>query len=84
MMMPEHPHNYWLLKKATWNGDIWVKTDVVGIINFSGPQYPGIIEIGSLIGLHHSDWAWDVITKVEYETYQAFGFKEYDLRPTTL
>jgi len=83
-MMPEHPHNYWLLKKAKWDGFVWIKTDVLGIIEFTGSQYPGIIGIGSLLGMHDDNWAWDVISKAEYETYQAFGFKEYDLRPTTL
>lgn len=65
---------FWLIKT---NGD----HEVIGIAKLSWP-YPSIKDgvfrvIAEDIG--HSEWWLDEITRTEFETYQAFGFKEYKI-----
>jgi len=65
---------YWIIRNIE-------EEEVIGIISF---RYTGRISTQQLVSLDHklglraSQWNWDIISESEFETYKAFGIKEYE------
>ena len=69
---------YWTIRTLVDDNEI-VGDEVIGIVKVSWP-YPSIKQgILRILDeqLGHEKWWLDSITKVEFETYQAFDIKEY-------
>ena len=68
---------YWLVKLTDPKGE----GEAIGIFSFTEDEILSITfaKLSHVFGLRHNEWTWIVISKVEFETYQAFGFKEYSI-----
>lgn len=64
---------YWLVKLTDPKGE----GEAIGIFSFTEDDDISFAKLAHAFGLRHNEWTWIVISKVEFETYQAFGFKEY-------
>lgn len=68
-------YKYWVIRNIE-------EEEVIGIVSFI---YTGRVSTLHLLTLDHkldltaSQWNWDIISKSEFETYKAFGIKEYEV-----
>lgn len=70
---------YWLLKRVINYKEYYEKEgDVLGIVSFPNNTFV-CDKIDNALGLNRPKWCWVGISQAEFETYQAFGFKEYIL-----
>ena len=60
--------------------------EVIGIITFDYKTIDydtALNEIDKILGMNFTVWDWKTVTKAEYGTYRAFGFKEYTIGEKT-
>jgi len=65
---------HWLLREVATDEIIGITTFVYNL-NFDKM----FEKIDDVLEMKWREWDWSDVTKAEYETYRAFGFKEYTL-----
>ena len=71
-------HEYqirWLLREVVTDEIIGITTFVYRDLDFNDM----FDKLDDILEMKWREWDWSDVTKAEYETYQAFGFKEYTL-----
>jgi len=65
----------WLLREVATDEIIGITTFVYRDLDFNDL----FNKIDDILEMQWREWDWSDVTKAEYETYRAFGFKEYTL-----
>jgi len=69
-------HEYqirWLLREVATDEIIGITTFVYRDLDFNDM----FEKIDDILEMKWKEWDWSDVTEAEYETYRAFGFKEY-------